>query len=401
MNNIRWTRRLFPMAILVTGLLGGAGRVVAQETVLWNFCVNSSCTDGDFPDGGLIADGAGNLYGTTEAGGANGQGSVFEIPVGGGLRTLYSFCAQQGCPDGAAPYGGALVFDSRGNLFGTTYSYGKGGGTVFELSPAGGGAWTFNTLYKFCSLPKCADGQYPNGQLAILGLNKLVGTTTGGHGVLFQLLQTQPNVWTETVVYRFCSRVNCADGSDPTGLSVDRVGNLYGTTRGGGAHNGGTVFEIPLNGAQAVLYSFCPVAGCADGLAPTGGVILANGLLYGTTEDGGANGKGTLYSLHQGVETVLHNFGVGLDGTLPVSTLVDSLGNLYGTTSSGGAHNGGTVFEIPFNGAETVLYSFCGLANCLDGSSPQFGPLLFLNGHLFGTTTGGGRYNGGTVFQIH
>jgi uncharacterized repeat protein (TIGR03803 family) len=219
-----------------------------KEKVLHSF--NGDREGGLYPYSGLIFDGAGNLYGTTEQGAYGNNGAVFELSpkAGGGWveKVLYSF--KGGTKDGTSPEAG-VVFDSKGNLYGTTvygsgyYSY----GTVFELSPKAGGGWTEKVLYSFTG---GTDGRQPYAGLTFDSGDNLYGTTAqggfSGAGVVFELTPKVGGVWTETVVYSFCSQLGCVDGEHPyAGVILDTAGNLYGTAEYGGSNqNLGTVFEI-------------------------------------------------------------------------------------------------------------------------------------------------------------
>jgi uncharacterized repeat protein (TIGR03803 family) len=232
------------------------------------------------------------------------------------------------------------------------------------------------------------------------------------------------------VLYSFCAQggTNCSDGAVPSaGLIIDAAGRLYGTTDLGGAHNGGTVFELAPYAArtkwrETVLYSFCARGGtnCIDGLQPVAGLIIdAARHLYGTTQGGGALNEGTVFELTPNAartkwtETALYSFctqgGTNCtDGSGPAAGLImDAAGYLYGTTYGGGAHNQGTVFELRPNAAktqwtETVLYSFCaqGGTNCTDGAYSSGRLIMDKAGHLYGTTPGGGAHNEGSVFEL-
>jgi uncharacterized repeat protein (TIGR03803 family) len=236
-------------------------------------------------------------------------------------------------------------------------------------------------------------------------------------------------------LYSFCALPNCADGGHPiAALLADANGNLFGTTFVGGTNGGGTVFEIPkTDGGYAttptILVSFCALPKCADGANPAGALIAdANGNLFGTTVNGGANnafgnGGGTVFEIaktrsgYATTPTTLVSFCAlpnCADGLNPGAALIlDANGNLFGTTIEGGSNAvnpGGTVFEIPktyrgYATTPTTLVSFCALPNCADGSSPQAALILDANGNLFGTTAFGGANvgdsnPGGTVFEI-
>jgi uncharacterized repeat protein (TIGR03803 family) len=266
-----------------------------MERVLYNFCSQSGCSDGAYPQAGLIDDAAANLYGTTREGGTAGAGVVFKRAPDGTETVLYSFCSQSGCADGANPTAG-LLMDGAGNLYGMTPSGGgAGAGVVFKLAPDG----TQTVLYSFCAQVLCVDGANPQGGLIIDAAGNLYGTTFSGgdhDGVVFQLAPDG----TETVLYRFCSQTGCADGAHPApaGLVMDAAGSLYGITRNGGASGQGVVFKLAPDGTESVLYSFCSQSNCTDGAAPSGGLIIDPvGNLYGMTSSGGAVDHGVVFIL--------------------------------------------------------------------------------------------------------
>ena len=393
------------------------------EQVLYQFISNGS------PEGSILFDTAGNLYSTTAGGtsfcGTYGYGQVFELTAGPTARSgrwveksLHGFNFNGA--DGVCPEAG-LIFDAAGNLYGTTVGGGTyNAGTVFELTPAGGGVWTEKVLHSFVG--NSSDGWWPSDGLIFDAAGNLYGTTTtggtsvysctGGCGTVFELSPAADGSWTERVLYNFGGP---PDGAVPhDGLIFDAAGNLYGTTYAGGAYscgqyaNGcGTVFELsPIgdgNWAESVLWSF---GNGEDGAIPTAGLIFDTaGDLYGTTGAGGSGGGGTVFELSpsQGWEQVLYNFrntyppmdGVGPEG----GVIFDALGNLYGTTELGGSQDSGTVFELSPSGGgtwtEQLLYNFDGGS----GAIPWAG-LIFRGGNLYGTTTQGGNYGNGTVFEL-
>jgi uncharacterized repeat protein (TIGR02543 family) len=376
---------------------------VAQQEMLTLSLGNG---DGQNPFGNLTSDSVGNLYGTTSVGGVYGKGTVFEVSPNGTETILHTFGNGN---DGQKPFGN-VIFDSAGNLDGTTSAGGiYGNGTVFELSANG----TETVLYNFGN---GGDGQNPYAGLIFDSAGNLDGTTSVGgvygKGTVFKLSPNGGGGWTETVLYSFG---NGSDGVNPYGgLIFDNSGNLYGTTVNGGANGGGTAFEVSPNGgggwAETVLYSFGN--GSSDGLNPYAGLIFdSSGNLYGTTVNGGANVGGTAFEVSPNggggwAETVLYSFGNGSsDGLNPYAGLVfDNSGNLYGTTANGGPYSGGTVFELsPFNGAnnrccrEVQVYKF---GSGLDGRNPNAGVIFGASGTLYGTTVNGGVNGGGTVFGI-
>ncbi len=262
-------------------------------TTLYSFCSQPNCADGDEPEAGLVQGADGNFYGATWQGGANnypfGSGTVFKITPGGTLTTLYSFCSQTECTDGYFPQSG-LVQGTDGNLYGTTNYGGAGGeGTVFKITPSG----TLTTLYSFCSQPNCADGTGPVSALVQATDGSFYGTTWHGGanntqcgygcGTVFKITPTG----TLTSLYSFCTQPGCADGQYPqAGLVQATDGNFYGTTwwGGGGVRSGGTLFRITPSGTLTTLYSFCSQTNCADGSDPEGALVQAtDGSFYGTT----------------------------------------------------------------------------------------------------------------------
>jgi uncharacterized repeat protein (TIGR03803 family) len=420
---MRRSAMLVPLFFVV---LLGATRA-QTESVLYSFCAQNNCADGAESRGGLIFDQKGNLYGTTTYGGANdycGQygdgscGAVFKLSPEGKETVLYSFCAQINCTDGDYP-AAAVVFDQKGNLYGTTaYGGAHGNGVIFKLTPEG----QATVLYSFCARNGCTDGGVPNAGVILDQKGNLYGTTTyggattnnlcGGYGcgVVFKL--TPEGKY--SVLHSFCAQSNCADGAFPdAGLVFDQKGNLYGTAVQGGAYNpqAGVVFKLTPKGKETVLYSFCAQNNCADGWEPVAGVIFdGTGNLYGTTIYGGApHGYGTVFKLTpKGKETVLYSFCVASycpDGAFPEAGVVrDQRGNLYGTTSEGGGGTSfggaGVVFKVTPKGKETVLYAFCEQNKCADGELPYAGLVFDPKGNLFGTTFFGGDYNGGAIFKL-
>lgn len=444
------------------------------ETVPYTF---TGASDGAAPTAGLIFDSKGNLYGTAvnggDTGGANcpgldpptGCGTVFELsPPSGGTgpwteTVLYTFT---GGSDGAYPQAG-LIFDSSGNLYGTTSNggnmsgticHGLGGcGVVFELSPpkSGSGPWTETPIYTFTGK---ADGAVPYASLIFDASGNLYSTTAGGglaDGVVFELSppKSGSGPWSETVLYSFTGG---ADGADPVANVIfDTNGNLYGTTTRGGnisllncsASVGcGVVFELspPSGGSgpwtETPLYTFI---GKTDGSYPYAGVVIdSQGNLYGTTAIGGAksgpickrtNGCGVVFEVSpptggngDWTETVLYSFGNSIDGGYPYAGVIfDPVGNLYGATVQGGNTSGancsaydgcGVVFELsPPSGSgswsETAAYTFSGGS---DGGFPYADPIFDGQGNLYGTTSGGGNTSGsnctdvggcGVVFELN
>ena len=227
---------------------------------------------------------------------------------------LYNFCQVAHCSDGNNPGYATLVFDSQGNLYGTTQYGSTNNGTsgvVYKLTPpqGGNGPWTETVIYTFCSLANCSDGAVPYAGVIFDSSGNLYGTTQQGgnshnDGVVYELTPPQGSngPWTETVIHTFCTQVGCPDGSGPlAGLTMDSHGNLYGTAYAGGT-GAGVIVELSPSGGSwnfSTLYNFCSLQGCADGEEPYTGSLIFDSAdnLYGTTEYGGAKGAGTVYEL--------------------------------------------------------------------------------------------------------
>ncbi len=355
-------------------------RLTLSATTLASFIAPAGLS----PQAAVISDGSGNLFGTTSAGGASGDGTIFEVSQAGG--TPVALASFNGA-NGARPLA-SLIVDGSGNLFGTTLLGGASShGTVFELAKGSG---TIKALASFNG----TTGVSPYGSLIADMSGNLFGTTSmgGAHadGTVFELAQGSGTI---TALASF----NGTNGSTPrAGLVMDGSGNLYGTASIGGTSNDGTVFEL-AKGSNTItaLASFDRT----NGANPYGGLIVdSSGNLYGTTEGGGAASDGTVFELSRGsgIITALASFN-GTDGAEPYATLIMDSGNLYGTTDVGGASRLGTVFELAQgSGTITLLASFNGYVG-------RFGPrpgLLMDGGNLYGTTEGGGASNEGTVFEL-
>ena len=380
----------------------------ATYKTVYNF---TGAPDGGDPATQLTFDRAGNAYGTTAAGGSFNFGTVFKISPSGKQTVLYSF---SGGVDGLDPHGG-VTLDSAGNLYGTTVAGGSGGlcagdgcGVVFELSLSGG-TWIENTLYNFTGLN---DGFGPGGALVFDTHGNLYGTAPDGgahsFGVVFKLSRRGQG-WQQSVIHAFTGGKDGSVGSLGS-LLFDAKGNLYGVTELGGTYGAGAVYKLSKTPhgpwKTTILYDF---KGMPDAANPYGGLIFDNaGNLYGSTYYGGASGVGAVFQLIPGPdgqwqENILYNFQGGTDGSLPTTTLVlTAAGSLYGTTSTGGrpSCDCGTVFKLTLSGGswnEKIVHLF-GVGR--DGSSPNYGLTLDRKGNLYGTTPVGGTGGKGTVFQL-
>jgi len=350
-------------------------------------------TDGGTPQGKLIMDAAGNLYGTTEY----DYGSVFKLDPKGNLTVLHKFT---GGADGGLPSGG-LVRDTGGNLYGATAGGGKGPeeccGVIFELDTAG----KETVLYEFSD---GSDGATPYGDLFRDDAGNFYGTVywirAESPGGVFKLNRNGK----ETVLHDF---TGIPDGASPTaGVFRDNEGNLFGTTSVGGGgprfEGCGTVFKVSKTGKETVVYRFLDLP---DGAFPQAGLIPGTrGNFYGTTYIGGdpacngfyGVGCGTVFEVSAaGSEKVLYRFHKSKNQAGPLGGLVrDALGNLYGTTS--GSPNG-SVFKLDPHGKETVLHYFTGGT---DGCDPVVSLTLDSAGNLYGTASACGAFGYGVVFEI-
>lgn len=402
-------------ALAIGGALTGfavCGAAAARDgySVLHTFA--GFPNDGGFPASGVIADSNGNLYGTTQEGGAGKPyGSVYKVAPDGTETILYSFPGT--LDNGAFPNARLLLLN--GDLYGTTVAGGKTNvGAIFKLASDG----KETVLYEFCKKlkhDKCPDGAYPKHGLVADEAGNLYGVTLyggdNGGGVVFKLAPGG----TFKVLHQFCSKPQCSDGAYPyADLMIDASGSVYGTTGNGGGNFGncpdvacGVAFRIAPDGSYKVLYAF---KGGSDGAFPQGGLVQDGaGNLYGGTYGGGnggclGGGCGTVYRIApDGTETTLYVFKGGLDGAGPLGQLLlDASGSLYGTTTGASEPNGfGTVFRLPSGGGkQKILHSFCiNDGNCLHGVRPVAG-LTLVGDTFYGTTYVGGPLGFGVVFQL-
>jgi uncharacterized repeat protein (TIGR03803 family) len=393
-------------------LLFCATTAIAASAQGFKTLVSFNGTKGKNPVDSLVQGLDGKLYGTTSGGGASsaclgGCGTVFKITASGTLSTLYSFCTQGGCSDGALPSAG-LVLGIDGNLYGTTVNGGfaiaacggSGCGTIFKISPNG----TLTTLYRFCAQPNCTDGLLPYAGLVLGTDGNFYGTTYAGgahgEGTVFRITRGG----TRTTLHSF----NGTDGAHTyAGLVEATDGNFYGTTFLGGTNGWGTVFKITPGGTLTTLHSFDR----ADGAEPWAALVQAtDGNFYGTTSLYGTgfgcgqgflrHGCGTVFKItSRGTLTTLLTFDL-VSGAYPHAVLVQATdGNFYATTTKGGASSAcsggcGTIFKIT-PGLRT-LHSF----DSADGTNPSAGLVQATDGNFYGTTSAGGAENDGTAFSL-
>jgi len=344
MRHLRSNASVLLLAAMTTIVSLGSAEA-RGERVLHSF----TDTDGVLPSSGLVVDANGNMYGTTSFGGPRNAGTVFRVAPNGDERILYSFL---GGSDGVDPTGG-VVMDAKGNLYGTTNSGGAhNAGTVFKLTPRG----KKTVLYSFGGY--AGDGHYPESSLILDTKGNLYGTTDNGgvadSGTVFKVTPKG----TEAVLYSF---MGGSDGYLPQGgVIMDANGNLYGTTGLGGEGNLGMVFKLAPGGEKTVLHSFTGDGDANNPAASL--IMDDGGNLYGTGQLGGSKGVGAVFKLTaDGKESVLYSFAGGNDGINPACSLItDAGGNLYGTTAAGGPNGSGIVFRLTAAGKEKVLYAFTG-----------------------------------------
>lgn len=410
---------------------GGAATAASKYRVIYRFAGGA---DGAAPAARLVADGSGNLYGTTDYGGAGcygtGCGTIFELkrPAMRGRAwtetVLYRFT---GGSDGNFPVT-ALARDAAGNLYGTT----SGSfidcedkiqcGTLFELTPPSGGrsAWSLTTLHTYT---RDVDGGCPLGDVLLDSTGDLIGTTCYGgpygYGTVFELSPpSKPGgAWTQTVLFGFPQD---ASGHEPhASVAFDTAGNAYGTTYAGGLSEQGVAYKLtPAGHGHPWRETLLLLFDGSNGRWPLSEPVLdSGGNVYATTLTGGSGGcaDGTVFELTppSWQQTFVHVFCNGNDGAAPTGQLaMDAVGRLYGTTTNGGAGHRGTAFALTppaqKGGAwtETVLHAFPTRRD--DGLEPLAGVTLN-NGVLYGTTIAGGRggcklhgqrTNCGTVYEI-
>jgi hypothetical protein len=422
-----WRAALVCGVTLAAGLWSvqaNAGSVVSYR-VLHAFCKTATCNDGTLPASAPTIDANGNLFGVTAAGGRFGGGVLYELfPKHGGAlyfkHVLKMFCdPETDCDSGGEPQAPPIM-DALGNLYGTTSSYIQSTcGAVYMKSAR----TQLYVLHVFQGTDGCHAGPgslvyqgSASGQ-AYDGVSPLYGMTVDGgsnsSGTVYELTPPKPGrkKWSERVIYSFCHISDCADGVHPGGnLVMDASGNLFGGTADG------LIFALSPNGSGGFDYHAIHVS--ATGESYTGLVLASDGTtLFGVASKGGGSpAAGTLFRFASGSQyTLLHTFcsggGTCVDGNGPTDIVLDSQGNIFGMTASGGANpappgvpatGAGTVFEYTHAGSFLTLYNFCAQANCADGGNPV-GGLTMNNGALYGTTGFGGstaNSTAGVAFEL-
>lgn len=396
--------------LAVAAILAVGARAASTAQVIYSFGGGS---DGEYADTDLVADKAGNIYGTSVQGGLSASGTVFELSPSGGnwIHTvLYSFT---GGNDGGEPYKG-VTLDAQGNLYGTAVTGGTGAceggcGVVYKLTNSGG-TWTQSVIHNFNG----NDGSGPGSGVTFDRHGNLYGVTpTGGAnglGVIYQMRPGTGGSWKFKVIHNFTGG---SDGSSGMAgrLILDKAGNLFGVATTGGANGSGVAFELVRSQTgQFTFKTLYPFKGQPDAGFPYGGLLFDKaGNLYGTTYYDGANDLGSVYQLapqSDGTfkERVLYSFKGTADGDGPISTLVaDQAGNLYGTASENGAASCGcgTIFRLTHgaNGkwTESTAYNFTGVP---DGAFVYNGMVVDSAGNMYGATVHGGTGNDGAIYQF-
>jgi uncharacterized repeat protein (TIGR03803 family) len=360
---------------------------IPSSAQTFNTLVNFDGSNGSGPYLMSLTQGTdGMFYGSTRVGGTYGSGSIFKMSPDGTVTTLHNFCRKTNCPDGRGPIG-ALLLGTDGDFYGTT-EFGGGkddDGTVFKITAAG----KLTTLVSF-------DGT--NGASPYAGLIQVngdfYGTTEAGgtndYGTVFKITPSG----TLTSLHSFSFSV---DGAEPQAALVEATnGDLYGTTyQGGPTTDYGTLFKITTGGTLTTLHNFQST----DGAYPRDPLIqAANGKLYGTTYNGGANGYGAIFDATlAGAVTLVYSFG-STDGADPIAGLIQATdGNFYGATPYTDGETGyGIIFRITAGGTPTTLHTFAST----DGAYPDNGLVQGTDGSFYGTTYEGGTDNIGTVFNL-
>jgi uncharacterized repeat protein (TIGR03803 family) len=379
------------LSVITAALLFIVAANAQTYTPLYTYPGTNRNNTGILPPDAMSQGQDGTLFTTDAYDGANKLGSVFKMTTAGQPTSVYSFCPQTGCLDGAYPLGGvALGFD--GNLYGTAQGGGKhAAGTVFKVTPTG----TMTTLWSFAngtdeSAPIFPLLQAQDGNLYGVSLAQY----NGQYGAFYKV--------SSSGVFSALHDFTFTDGSNPNLPTAGTDGNFYGTTYLGGSpacagyqYGCGVVYKLTAAGKQTVLWAFKGFYS-SDGALPEGVLLQGyDGNYYGTTREGGnsancGGGCGAVFKITPaGALTILHNFTGDPDGAYPDTGLtLGTDGNFYGVTSIGGKFNGGALFQITPAGTETILHDFCSVSGCTDGFNPETPLVQHTNGKFYGNTTG-------------
>jgi len=381
----------YATAFIASAILGTGAAHADKERVLYSF---TGQADGEQPNAGVTFDDTGNIYGvvtyagTSQNCGPSGCGNIYKLAPDGSFSVLYNF----NWDDGANPASDLVRDRKTGDFYGSTNAGGtNGAGTIFKFTPDS----TLTTLYSFTG---GVDGYIPEGRLLRDKHGNIYGTTYAGGadsmGVVYKL-----SAKGQTVLHSFAG--GASDGGFPTnaGLAMDESGNLYGMTQFGGTSDWGTLYKVARDGTFTLLHSF--TGGTDGRYPAAGLAIDSTGNLYGATQGGGGSsnctyGCGTVFkATPDGMVTILHAFAGGADGANPLSTpLLTKSGKLYGTTNDGSK---GTIFKMKPDGTEFVLHTFGGPG---DGFEPVSGVVKDDAANLYGTTNLGGSSGLGAVYVL-
>lgn len=405
-----------PATLACIFLVGVVCTATQAQTLTTLHSFQAVKTDGASPQAALVQGSDGNFYGATIGGGANGTGAIFKITPAGTFTLLRSLAADTTGTNTSGAFPNGLIQGSDGNLYGTSQAGGAHGtGVVFQISPSG----TMTTLHSFAALSSGTntEGAVPYAALVQAGDGNFYGTCseggTNGTGTVFKIAASG----TFTTLYAFSSdgAGTNADGSHPlSALIQGSDGAFYGATFHAGANGTGTIFKITSGGTLTTLYAFSAFSKTytnSDGANPYAGLVQGNdGNFYGTTYDGGANQEGTVFQLTPGgTLTVLHTFtaisgtGTNSDGAFANGLIQASDGAFYGTTFNGGANGTGTIFKLTSGGTLTTLYAFTarsGTGTNTDGADPYAALTQGSDGKFYGTCSSGGASVVGTVFCL-
>jgi uncharacterized repeat protein (TIGR03803 family) len=392
---------LIPVPVAVLALLGATSGVSASGS-LYDFCCLSDMPYLSIVDPTVSA--AGSLYGVASQSLFGGYGYLFALVKSGNsytYQTIYQFCSAEHCTDGSNP-DGRLIVDLNGNLYGVTLGGGlsdsQPAGTVYELIPnADHSQWTRVTLYNFCQLQNCADGYAPAAGLTYAGaasgqlydgVSPLYGVaeTPDDRGLVYKLTRGKHGVWSEKVIHRFCQKASCSDGILPFRLAADASGNLVGLAHDGKGSKG-IVFRLNASNRfhEDELYWFCRKENCSDGSLPSDIGLDAAGRIYGVTYQGGDGNAGVFFTITANGYKAYKK--LGSDGVEPDTVLVTPEGKVYGTANSG------LLFSYDDSGVH-VISDPC----CSGGVSPH--GLAYGGGSsLYGTTEFGGANGAGLVYE--
>ena len=394
------------------GGVGGHGTIFKVNPVdlvftsVFDFTGVSGERRGRSPEGTLVSDGSGILWGTTSEGGANGQGSLFSVNTAtSAMTTWLDFTGSAGVFPGSRP-AAALRSGGAGIWWGTTSAGGAGGfGTIFRYTVEGG---EFSSVAQFTGEGGAVPGRLPKVSLVPDGTGSFWGTTNGGgarnYGTIFKI---DSNTLTFSNLVQFTGVDGLMPGSTPSGaLVMDQAGSFRGVTTDGGRSRLGTLYTIkPTTGAFRSTLNFVKTQGASAASNPGTGLIAGpDGLLWGSSENGGEANAGTLFTVNPVTGTTSNALiFTGMAGAVPGSNpaaelLSDKLGNIWGTTAAGGSLNSGVVFKInALTKVFTLVFEFTGP----NGRNPSGRLVLDESGILWGTTSEGGSEQGGTIFKIN